>query len=168
MGQSASAWVLELLQQQSIQVLVVFVVVLTVTTLGTRRRPHMAQALWGVVLLKCVIPPVFAIPTGVFCWSLWIDQWRPREIIELIPVEQAALRASADEEPIDEFVLAPLPNTDAGSVKRSATIDESDLGRIPLIIITVWIIGMILRCIQIVRQVRSVFQADSSASLRGQ
>lgn len=31
-------------------------------------RPHLAHALWGLVLLKCITPPVIASPTGVFSW----------------------------------------------------------------------------------------------------
>ncbi|GAB5406953.1 MAG: hypothetical protein Aurels2KO_51840 [Aureliella sp.] len=31
-------------------------------------RPHLAHALWGLVLLKCITPPIVASPTGVFSW----------------------------------------------------------------------------------------------------
>jgi len=33
-------------------------------------RPHLAYALWLVVLVKCVTPPVWSSPSGVFCWLL--------------------------------------------------------------------------------------------------
>jgi beta-lactamase regulating signal transducer with metallopeptidase domain len=33
-----------------------------------RDRPHLACALWLVVLLKCVTPPLVSSPSGIFCW----------------------------------------------------------------------------------------------------
>lgn len=33
-----------------------------------RQRPHLAMALWLVVLAKCVTPPLWSSPSGVFCW----------------------------------------------------------------------------------------------------
>src|SRR4029450_4673300 len=33
-----------------------------------RRRPHLAYALWLVVLFKCVTPPFWSSPSGIFCW----------------------------------------------------------------------------------------------------
>src|SRR5579871_6645167 len=33
-----------------------------------RRRPHLAYALWMVVMLKCLTPPIISSPTGVFGW----------------------------------------------------------------------------------------------------
>src|ERR1700688_2215280 len=34
-----------------------------------RRRPHLAYVLWLVVLVKCVTPPFWSSPTGVFSWA---------------------------------------------------------------------------------------------------
>ena len=33
-----------------------------------KSRPHLAHALWVVVLVKCVTPPMWSSPSGVFCW----------------------------------------------------------------------------------------------------
>ncbi|MCA9154336.1 MAG: hypothetical protein KDA38_06090, partial [Planctomycetales bacterium] len=33
-----------------------------------RQRPHLAMALWLVVLAKCITPPLWSSPSGVFCW----------------------------------------------------------------------------------------------------
>jgi beta-lactamase regulating signal transducer with metallopeptidase domain len=35
-----------------------------------RRRPHLAYLLWIVVILKCLTPPVWSSPTGLFSWAL--------------------------------------------------------------------------------------------------
>jgi hypothetical protein len=45
----------------------ILVVGLIARTFGAN-RPHLASVLWLVVLLKCVTPPVWASPSGVFCW----------------------------------------------------------------------------------------------------
>jgi beta-lactamase regulating signal transducer with metallopeptidase domain len=42
--------------------------VLLASRLIARDRPHLAHALWLVVLLKCVTPPLWSSPSGVFCW----------------------------------------------------------------------------------------------------
>ena len=34
----------------------------------SRKRPHLAHALWLVVLVKCVTPPIWSSPSGMFCW----------------------------------------------------------------------------------------------------
>jgi beta-lactamase regulating signal transducer with metallopeptidase domain len=50
----------------------VAVVAAAVSTLA-RNRPHLAHALWLVVLLKCFCPPLWSTPSGVFCWLQWAD-----------------------------------------------------------------------------------------------
>lgn len=50
------------------QVTVLIVVVATMARTVARNRPHLAYALWLVVLVKCVMPPLWASPSGVFCW----------------------------------------------------------------------------------------------------
>jgi beta-lactamase regulating signal transducer with metallopeptidase domain len=40
------------------------------TRLGCRRRPHLAHLIWLVVLVKCLTPPLWSSPTGVFSWTM--------------------------------------------------------------------------------------------------
>lgn len=40
-----------------------------VVRLCCRRRPHLAYLLWIVVILKCVTPPIWSSPTGIFSWT---------------------------------------------------------------------------------------------------
>jgi beta-lactamase regulating signal transducer with metallopeptidase domain/tetratricopeptide (TPR) repeat protein len=51
------------------QVTALAVVVGIVTRLVCRRRPHLAYALWMLVLLKCLTPPLWSSPTGLFSWA---------------------------------------------------------------------------------------------------
>lgn len=57
-----------LVTQQAMQVTVVALVVLLLVKLFARDRPHLAHSLWALVLLKCITPPVIALPTSPFCW----------------------------------------------------------------------------------------------------
>jgi beta-lactamase regulating signal transducer with metallopeptidase domain len=53
---------------QTWQLAVLVACVLLVTRVIARDRPHLAYALWLVVLFKCVTPPLWSSPSGVFCW----------------------------------------------------------------------------------------------------
>ena len=59
---------LSLLITQTWQVTVLIAVVWITTRYLVRQRPHLAHALWLLVLIKCLTPPVFSSPTGAFSW----------------------------------------------------------------------------------------------------
>lgn len=50
------------------QVTAVILIVAALVRLFARQRPYLAHALWLVVLLKCITPPLLSSPSGVFCW----------------------------------------------------------------------------------------------------
>ncbi len=56
-----------------VQVSVVALVVLVVVRLLGKNRPHFAHALWALVILKSLTPPVIALPISPFCWLSWGD-----------------------------------------------------------------------------------------------
>jgi beta-lactamase regulating signal transducer with metallopeptidase domain len=58
----ATAWT------QIWQVTVLIVVVSLLARIAAANRPQLAFALWLVVLLKCVAPPLWSSPSGAFCW----------------------------------------------------------------------------------------------------
>jgi beta-lactamase regulating signal transducer with metallopeptidase domain len=41
-----------------------------IARLVLRRRPHLAYVLWLVVLAKCLTPPFWSSPTGIFSWAM--------------------------------------------------------------------------------------------------
>jgi beta-lactamase regulating signal transducer with metallopeptidase domain len=51
------------------QVTVVIVGAGLIARLGCGRRPHLAYVLWLVVLAKCLTPPLWSSPTGLFSWA---------------------------------------------------------------------------------------------------
>lgn len=58
-----------LLAVQTVQIAVVVSATLVVTTTLLRRRPHLAYAVWLAAVAKCLVPPVWSSPTGVFSWA---------------------------------------------------------------------------------------------------
>jgi beta-lactamase regulating signal transducer with metallopeptidase domain len=63
---SASTW-LEWIGAQSLQIAIVAAIIWIATWLWASNRPHMAHALWAIVLIKCVVPPIGS-PIGVMNW----------------------------------------------------------------------------------------------------
>jgi beta-lactamase regulating signal transducer with metallopeptidase domain len=51
------------------QVTVLALVVGALVRVGCRRRPHLAYLLWMLVVVKCLTPPVWSSPTGLFSWA---------------------------------------------------------------------------------------------------
>ena len=64
---SAPEW-LRLAWAQTWQLTLLIVVIAAVVRVSSRHRPHLAHALWLVVLIKGVTPPLWSSPSGVFCW----------------------------------------------------------------------------------------------------
>jgi bla regulator protein BlaR1 len=50
------------------QVTALIVAVGLLARICCRRRPHLAHLLWLLVILKCLTPPVWSSPTGIFSW----------------------------------------------------------------------------------------------------
>jgi len=50
------------------QVTVVAVVVFVVVKFAAKDKPHLAHALWALVLIKCVTPPIFSSHVSPFSW----------------------------------------------------------------------------------------------------
>lgn len=53
---------------QSVQIAVLVLVIALIARWLARDRPHVARVLWLVVLAKCLTPPLWSSPSGVFCW----------------------------------------------------------------------------------------------------
>jgi beta-lactamase regulating signal transducer with metallopeptidase domain len=50
------------------QVTLLILAVATLNRWFMKRQPHLSHLLWLVVLIKCVTPPLWASPGGLFCW----------------------------------------------------------------------------------------------------
>ena len=63
-----SAELLQAAWTQTWQVTALIVGVAVLARTLARNRPHLAHVLWLVVLVKCVTPPLWTSPSGIFCW----------------------------------------------------------------------------------------------------
>ncbi len=60
---------LYLIITQAWQVTFLACLVLLLTKLFAKDRPHLAHSLWALVLLKCVLPPIILSPTSIYGWA---------------------------------------------------------------------------------------------------
>ncbi|MDA8563081.1 hypothetical protein N9L06_01375 [Mariniblastus sp.] len=60
--------IFELLVDQTWQVAVLATLVLGAVKLFAADRPHLAHALWALVLVKCITPPILSSPASPFSW----------------------------------------------------------------------------------------------------
>jgi beta-lactamase regulating signal transducer with metallopeptidase domain len=60
--------ILPLLSNQIIQVSCVAVLAILITRWARGARPHLVHAIWMIVLLKCITPPIISSPTSPFSW----------------------------------------------------------------------------------------------------
>ena len=60
-----------------------------------QRRPHLAHGLWLLVLIKCLVPPLWSSPTSVFSWATR-DPTAPMPSVR-VPVDAGLDHASVSE-----------------------------------------------------------------------
>lgn len=78
---------------QSVQIAVSVLVVSMVGAYAGRRRPHLMMSLWCVVLVKCLMPPVWSSPVGIY--SRW-HVHRLAEVSRTLPSLPDDFRERAD------------------------------------------------------------------------
>jgi beta-lactamase regulating signal transducer with metallopeptidase domain len=113
------------------QVTLLIAAVALLARLFARNRPHLAHALWLVVLVKCVTPPLWCSPSGIFCW---MQARPPGGSSEAVPaaylhpekdgaVNLPALTPTSGEEGAaftsgqPEFAMVPTPEKPGGLAK---------------------------------------------------
>ncbi len=67
MEQLANEW-MRLVVTHAWQVTALIVLTAIVIRVFARNRPHLAFVLWLLVLVKCVTPPIWSSPSGLFSW----------------------------------------------------------------------------------------------------
>src|SRR5262249_38683580 len=83
---------------QTWQLAAVVLVIGTIVRFIARNRPYLAHLLWMLVIAKCLTPPVWSSPSGLFCW-LQSGYTAPTPIAA--PVE-----ASSDRPDISDLAIA--------------------------------------------------------------
>jgi beta-lactamase regulating signal transducer with metallopeptidase domain len=122
---------LSLAWTQLTQVSVLIAVVWLLVKLFARQRPHLAYALWLVVLIKCVTPPVMSSPTGVMSHLVipkpaWLTFESAVEVEE--ERTEPKLVDLAPELPPDPLPLqVSEANFEVDDLSRGFVIDEDEL-----------------------------------------
>ncbi|NQV24783.1 MAG: M56 family metallopeptidase [Rhodopirellula sp.] len=163
------------------QVTLLILVVAAVNRWFTQRRPHLSHLLWLVVLVKCVTPPLWSSPGGVFCWlqsevpigttvatdaELSSVAWK-----ELLDVGTVTVFDS--EVSSDEFAGVILDDVEADELLHNANVFKSpDTDVVPtevgVVSLVVWLtvsllvlVGVTVRWLSFWRLVRSSSQRES-------
>ncbi len=157
-GLASMAWA------QLWQVTVVALAIGALAWLVGRRRPHLAYALWLLVIVKCLTPPIWSSPLGIFSWAgAWAAE---RHEIAIQPVRSTLpppptvaktpgddlIQAFTGDAPLDQpdwmavvpDVARPDPGTtspgqDANSVPP--TLQWSDRFPASLALGVIWLLG---------------------------
>ncbi|WP_254510174.1 M56 family metallopeptidase [Anatilimnocola floriformis] len=62
-----------------------------------RSRPNLASVLWLLVIVKCVTPPVWSSPSGIFCW---LQPFTKVAVVEDSPVDSTLIATPRDADDI--------------------------------------------------------------------
>ena len=119
------------------QVTVVAILVGVVVRLCCAKRPRVAYALWMLVIVKSIVPPLWSSPTGLFSWAL---------------ADTTAVRAVvADDLPstsIDSPTIEPISE---GNAKDTQVVDDPTIQNqamvwpsIRVAALCLWFIGLVL------------------------
>lgn len=120
----------EALQQMAISQLwqltaLILVVGLLVHFFG-RRRPHLAYVLWFVVLLKCVTPPIWSSPTGIFSW---VDArvTKSDSVAKSTAFEPITKSEATESETTSIPPVEPMPTSFSASENNSEAVAEESI-----------------------------------------
>jgi beta-lactamase regulating signal transducer with metallopeptidase domain len=101
------------------QVTLLILVVAMLSRWLSPRRPHLSHLLWLVVLIKCVTPPLWASPGGVFCWL------QPEERVETPVIENGEWTSVAWEELLEVDAASTLYAESRSAPFAGAYLDEA-------------------------------------------
>ncbi|AGA30593.1 M56 family metallopeptidase [Singulisphaera acidiphila] len=121
------------------QVTVVALVIGAAVRLCCRERPRLAYALWMLVIVKAIVPPVWASPTGLFSWGMVNRVASRPEFTETPPIRHAAA-------PVAASIRGGLIRGASGLEGGTSWDDRRDEARLPLLFaaFSIWATGAVL------------------------
>ncbi|MCA9123499.1 MAG: hypothetical protein H6822_32885 [Planctomycetaceae bacterium] len=129
---------------QTWQVTFLVILVLVITRLFAKNRPHLAYMLWLVVLIKCVAPPFWSSPTSAFTWLQTAmsaeDTLEPDRFL-FVNYSRLGINIDTSQEPLPDVnrVLVTLPPSDFQSAEAVAVAPyESPRIEWSYILLAVW------------------------------
>ncbi len=138
----------ELLLAQTWQLGVLAAAVWGIVRICGRDRPHLAHCLWALVLLKCLVPPVWTSPVGLFCWinaqakQLSTEQWFMQSTVapqqstaEPVTTIDVAIRIF-DATSLHESSPAHTGSSTSRTLRHSPAIEHGEKW-----LLTLWLLG---------------------------
>ncbi len=120
------------------QVTLLIVVTAILARVLARNRPYLAYALWLVVLVKCVTPPLLTSASGVFCWLQPAETVEVAVMTSIQPSNLESLTAPSHAEQGDLVIpLYPLDAVPMEPAGAPVTI-EPQLPRFSLMHLAFW------------------------------
>ncbi len=130
--------------QLALLVLVVWIIVRGFA----RNRPYLAHLLWLIVLIKCVSPPVWSTPAGLFCWlqsgnaaravpPAPSETWTAGPSITMVP---AASRVAETGDPA-EVGLGKRARLVAPKISAPVDLATISASRPQRVLVVVWLTG---------------------------
>ncbi|WP_425615269.1 M56 family metallopeptidase [Anatilimnocola sp. NA78] len=146
------AWLSKFLQiawTQCWQVTLLIVLVSVLVWLFGKSRPHLASVLWLLVIFKCVTPPVWSSPSGVFCWL------QPASIIQASHDSPQSTLPRADRLQDPDAVVVQLSSQEAAAnldttespfavVAESPARTQSFFPSLAIVLSASWFSGLLL------------------------
>lgn len=103
-------------QLWQVTLLAIFVWIVTKTC--CKRRPHLGHALWLLVLIKCVVPPVFGSSASIYSWLMTHDNPKivAERFVETAPPTAATITTfsepkTAIAKPVETVPVVPIVNS---------------------------------------------------------
>ncbi len=125
--------IVEMLGAQVLQVTLLIAVVALAAALLARNHSHLAHALWIIVLLKCVTPPVWNCSGGVFCWlqpghAEQAGHEQAASVFDATPLVASTTGSYSSRTPVGTFMLEEetgTPGTTARTRPHAPALEES-------------------------------------------
>jgi beta-lactamase regulating signal transducer with metallopeptidase domain len=130
-GLARGAWV------QFWQVTILGLVIGTIVKLCCRSRPRLAYALWMLVILKSIVPPIWSSPTGLFSWAL-VETVATRRVV--VSEATRGSRASTPASSAPEFTSIAASDSE----QSPASVGRIDWFRVRRLLVSIWIAGIVL------------------------
>jgi len=128
------------------QVTMVALVVGVSTWLLRRNHPRLAYALWMLVVIKAVIPPVISSPTGVISWVLTDKVQEGFRDNSAFPIPTRLTMGG------ERSMTVPVGK--AHTVVAEATFPASPMTReqVSLLLVLVWVLGLVVSVVFVARK----------------
>ncbi|MEZ6118340.1 MAG: M56 family metallopeptidase [Pirellulaceae bacterium] len=117
----------DLFLRHAVQVTLLAIVVGLLVRIFATDRPRLAHALWALVLLKCITPPLVSSPIGLFCWD---SIWRTSNQVASVESNAATTKSVPWAPNRADAVVVRIPSGQAKTISPEATANDQQLSHV--------------------------------------